>query len=126
MHWIDPNCLPQPSGTIERFITNGRGEIDGLVLAGARGRPLLVCTPPHLAAAIEAVLHIGDTVSVRGIRPRGADILAAVSLTLSDGAVLLDHGPDEHADRRPVDGCKWSRMAVEGVVRLSLFSPKGE
>ncbi len=29
MHWIDPDCLPEVKGTVERFLLNPHGEIDG-------------------------------------------------------------------------------------------------
>jgi hypothetical protein len=32
MHWIDHDFLPDIGGTVERFIVNHHGEIDGLVL----------------------------------------------------------------------------------------------
>lgn len=127
MHWIDPDCLPQTQGVVEGFITNRHGEIDGMLLTGVRQSALLVCTPPHMAAEIEAAVKIGETIRVRGIRPRVADIVAAVALTASSGATIIDNGPaddDErdasHAGRKP------SWMSAEGIVRLSLFGPKGE
>ncbi|MGO8977384.1 MAG: hypothetical protein ACLQNV_28165 [Steroidobacteraceae bacterium] len=56
MHWIDPNCLPETQGAVEAFIMNRHGEIDRVILAGARQTPLLVCTPPHMATEIEAAV----------------------------------------------------------------------
>ena len=44
----------------------------------------------------------GDTIRVRGVRPRLADIIAAMALITDDGAVIVDHGPghgDEHGPR---------------------------
>jgi hypothetical protein len=127
MHWIDPNCLPETQGVVEGFITNRHGEIDGVPLAGARQTPLLVCTPPHIAAEIDAAVKIGGTISVRGIRPRRADIIAAVALSTSNGETIIDNGPgDEGENEARHRGGKLSRMDAEGVVRLSLFGPKGE
>ena len=127
MHWIDPTCLPETQGFVERFITNPHGEIDGVLLAGMKETPVLICTPPHMTAEIEAAVQIGDTISVRGIRPRGADIIAAVALTAGHGEAIIDNGPgdeDRREARRRSD--KPIRMEAEGVVRLSLFGPKGE
>lgn len=127
MHWIEPNCLPETQGTVEGFIVNRHGEIDGVLLTGPRPTSLLVCMPPHLADAIEARVKCGDTIRVRGVRPRLADIVAAMALITDDGAVIVDHGPghgDEHGprhrDRQP------KNMEAEGVVRLSLYGPKGD
>jgi hypothetical protein len=125
--WIDPNSLAETQGAVEGFITNRHGEIDGVLLAGARQTPLLVCTPPHMAAEIEAAVKIGDTISVRGIRPRRADIIAAAALTTSNGEMIIDNGPgDEDDNETRHRGGEPSRMDAEGVVRLSLFGPKGE
>jgi hypothetical protein len=127
MHWIDPNCLPETQGAVEGFIVNRHGEIDGLLLAGPRPSSLLVCMPPHLAASIEAQVKHGDTIRVRGVRPRQADIIAAVALTAGNGAVIVDDGPDREGELEPPhrDG-KPQRMEAEGVVRLALHGPKGE
>jgi hypothetical protein len=65
MHWIDPNCLPETQGVVEGFISNEYRETDGLLRAGARRTPLLVCTPLHMAAEIEAALKIANATSVR-------------------------------------------------------------
>ena len=127
MHWIDPNCLPETRGAVEGFIVNRHGEIDGLLLAGPRPTSLLVCMPPHLAAAIEAEVKHGDAIRVRGVRPRLADIIAAVALTARNGAVIVDDGPGGEDEHEPPhrDG-KPQRMEADGIVRLSLYGPKGE
>ena len=127
MHWIDPNCLPETQGEVEGFITNRHGEIDGVLLAGPRQTTLLVCTPPQMAAEIEAAVKIGETVRVRGIRPRRADIIAAVALTASNGETIIDNGPgreDGHEPRHRDN--KLDQLDAQGAVRLSLFGPKGE
>src|SRR5262249_38276037 len=127
MHWIDPNCLPETRGTVDGFIVNRHGEVDGLLLTGPRPTSLLVCTPTHLAAAIEAQVKCGDTICVRGVRPRQADIVAAVALTTENGVVIVDDGPANEDEHEPPhrDG-KPQRTEAEGVVRLSLHGPKGE
>jgi hypothetical protein len=81
MRWIDPDCPPETEGAVEGFITNERGEIDGLLLTGAGPSLLLVCAPPHMAGEIEAAIKTGDVIRARGVRPRQADIFAAVALT---------------------------------------------
>jgi len=39
MHWIDPDCLPETKGKVERFILNPHGEIDGSYSMAARTAP---------------------------------------------------------------------------------------
>jgi len=130
MHWIDPDCLPETKGQVERFLINPRGEIDGLVLNGAKNRATLVHVPPHLCADIEAAIRPGETVGVRGVRPRGTDMIAAVALTAADGTAIVDHGPDRNRRDKPRKNGRGAapveNTKVAGTVRLSLYAPRGE
>jgi hypothetical protein len=127
MHWIDHDFLPAIAGTVERFIINPKGEIDGLVLMYDRDRFLLVHVPPHLDPDVESLIKRGDKIHVRGLRPRGADMVAAVSLTAADGTAIVDNGPD-HASKGPDDAPEHepSRIEIAGIVRMSLYGPKGD
>jgi hypothetical protein len=57
------------------------------------------------------------------VRPRGADVLAAVAVTEESGRQIIDKGPD-HDRKHPK--IEHQKMQLEGTVRLSLFGPKGE
>ena len=107
--------LPETRGAVEGFIVNRHGEIDGLLLAGPRPTCLLVCMPPHLGAAIEAEVKHGDAIRVRGVRPRQADIIAAVALTAGNGAVIVDDGP---GGEDPVRGRRDSLLRARGRGRI--------
>ncbi|MGJ4942416.1 hypothetical protein ACQR1W_17710 [Bradyrhizobium sp. HKCCYLS1011] len=122
MHWIDPGSLPEVSGTVEHFVLNPHGEVDGFVMTGANGA-ILVHTPPHMEDELTRHVRAGDRVHVHGVKPRGADLLAAVAVTAKDGRRVVDQGPDherEHPHHAHV------KMEAQGTVRLSLFGPKGE
>jgi hypothetical protein len=123
MHWINPNHLPETKGTAERFLLNPHGEIDGFVMNGAMQAPVLVHTPPHMEAELTRHVKVGDAVSVRGLRPRKADLIAAVAVTAANGASIIDEGPDDEREHPKIEKKK---MSAEGTVRLSLFGPKGE
>jgi hypothetical protein len=123
MHWIDPNCLPETKGTIERFILNPHGEIDGFVMTNEAQASVLVHTPPHMEAELIRELKAGDIVSVRGVRPRKADLIAAVAVATSSGAEIVDRGPDHDREHPKLEKAK---MSADGTVRMSLFGPKGE
>jgi hypothetical protein len=125
MHWIDPDFLPDVRGTVERFIVNPAGEIAGLILTYDNDRFLLVHVPPHLQRELEAAVKPGESIRVRGIRPRDADMIAAVSLTANDGTVIVDNGPGADL-KHPHQRGKPSTVAFAGTVRLPLFGPKGE
>jgi hypothetical protein len=46
MHWIDPASLPEVAGTVERFVLNPHGEVDGFVMKDQKQSLILVHTPP--------------------------------------------------------------------------------
>ena len=58
MHWIDHDFLPDICGTVERFIVNRHGEVDGLVLIYDPDRFLFVHLPPHLGAEMTAAVRL--------------------------------------------------------------------
>ena len=123
MHWIDPDSLPEVAGILERFVLNPHGEVDGFVMNGQTQTPILVHTPPHMEGELVGNMKAGDKLRVRGMRPRGADVLAAVAVTGESGWQTIDKGPD-HDRKHPK--IEHQKMQLEGTVRLSLFGPKGE
>lgn len=121
MHWIDPTSLPETRGKVTRFLLNPHGEVDGLVVGSRQ-----VHVPPHLSKQITRHIALGDAIRVRGVKPRDADMIAAVSMTTRSGVVILDEGP--HHDGKPHHKPDVERkpMDASGEVVLSLFGPKGE
>ena len=79
MHWIDPESLPEVRGTVRNFLLNPEGDVDGFVLGGRTLRQVHV--PPHLSRHLARHVAPGDKVRIRGVKPRGADMIAAISLT---------------------------------------------
>jgi hypothetical protein len=124
MHWIDPDCLPETVGKIDLFLLNPHGEIDGMMLADGTE----VHLPPHMSADIVAALRPGSTVKLRAVRPRAADLLAAVAFETADGVRYEDQGPPKHhkGGRKHAKPPNAGRMEVEGLVRCALHGPKGE
>jgi hypothetical protein len=125
MHWIDPDHLPQTVGNVVQFTQNPKGELDGLIL----DRDRQVHFPPHLGPQVAKAIAIGDKVHVRGVRPRGAPVIAAVSLGKSHGTEIVDNGPDAEKRAKPgkaTSKSKSSALKVSGDVRLPLHGPKGE
>lgn len=122
MHWIDPTCLPETQGKVTQFLLNPHGELDGLVLGNDRQ----VHFPPHLSRQVAKHLSVGERVRIRGVKPRGVEVLAAVQLTSSAGVVILDEGP-RHGDAKHLESRIDGReMEISGEVRLPLYGPKGE
>lgn len=124
MHWIDPDGLPETRGTVARFLLNPQGELDGFVL-GLR-HPRQVHFPPHLSWQIARSVAVGDKVRVRGVKPRGADMISAVSITTKTGNVMLDEGPHGNGGTHHRPNDRRRPMQASGEVLLSLFGPKGE
>lgn len=126
MHWIDPDGLPEVSGTVDRFLLNPHGCPDGLLLTDGTE----IHFPPHLGAAVVAVAPPGRRVGVQGVRPRAApNMVSAIAITASDGTRIVDHGPPADAEGRkskPHGESHRRRMIVEGVVRAPIHGPKGE
>ncbi|CAG9192340.1 hypothetical protein VOI32_17375 [Paraburkholderia caribensis] len=124
MHWIDPDSLPETRGTVTRFLLNPHGELDGLVL-GSR-QPRQVHFPPHLSRQIARHVAVGDEIRVRGVKPRSADMIAAVSVTTKTGKVILDEGPHHDGEKHQRPEVERRPMQASGEVVLPLFGPKGE
>src|SRR6266567_5358547 len=112
MHWIDPDSLPEAAGLFERFVLNPHGEVDGFVMKD-RQAAVLVHTPPHMDGELTRHLSPGDKVRVRGVRPRGAELLAAVAVTTASGRQIIDEGP-AHDRKHPE--AHYRRMDAEGKV----------
>ena len=132
MHWIDPAYLPETKGILDRFLLNSRGDADGLLLKDG----MEVHFPPHMGEAVTAALKSGDAVKIRGVRPRGADMVAALTIQVGEAAPIVDHGPPngEH-DEKKRDHEKAEKKAkpespksadTEGVIRRVLHGPRGE
>jgi hypothetical protein len=60
------------------------------------------------------------------VRPRGASVIAAVSLGKSHGTEIVDNGPDAGTSRAKPKAPKGTVLRVSGDVRLALHGPKGE
>jgi hypothetical protein len=129
MHWIDPAQLPAISGTIERFIANARAELDGLVLKVDGAGAKLVHFPSHMTGEVEAALNSGDVIIVRGLKPREAEMIAAIALERSDGLQIVDRGPPARAPEQgfqigpDVGGRKGSHDAFHGEGQSAWCAP---
>lgn len=126
MHWIDPDHLPETSGLVDCFLVNVKGEADGLVLTDGTE----IHFPPHLGRAVLDAVRPGTMVRVRGVRPRGVAMIAAVSIASDEGGQIVDCGPPDHDGEQKAHGkqAHTARTAMEaqGVVRQALHGPKGE
>lgn len=129
MHWLDPDYLPEISGTFERFLLNPHGDADGMIL----GNGTEVHFPPHMSAELCAAIRPGEKpeIRIRGVRPRNSALIAAIAIETMDGKRIVDNGPPKkHAEKEKLDEHgrkpKHQKMQAEGPVRHVLHGPKGE
>jgi hypothetical protein len=123
MNWIDPLSLPSIEGAVDRFLFNADGDADGFLFANGQQ----VHFPPQLSQALLKRVKIGDHVRARGLKPRGADVLVALSLTTRSGHTIEDPGPTAtglaalHKSKH-----KSKPVQLVGVVKRCLYAPRGE
>jgi hypothetical protein len=121
MHWIDPDYLPEITGTVDQFLVNKHGEADGFLLIDGGE----VHVPPHLSSRLLRDVRPGSKVRVRGVHPRGVQMVAAVAIDTPRGRIL-DAGPDARDDKDAFETAKHCPMSVQGVVKQAIHGPKGE
>lgn len=121
MHWIDPDHLPEITGILDQFLVNKHGEADGFLLTDGGE----VHVPPHLSSRLLREVRPGSKVKVRGVRPRGVQMLAAVAIDTPKGRIL-DEGPDVCEDDSAFEKAKRGPMSMQGIVRQPIHGPKGE
>jgi len=130
MHWIDPDSLNPVESRVERFLFNLRGQADGMILVNGTEAHF----PPHLSQQVLAGLKAGERVTLYGVKPRSADMIACVAIETGDGTRIDDRGPPPKAkkkthgkkhhgrhddrDTRPVE--------IADTVERTLHGPKGE
>jgi hypothetical protein len=80
---------------------------------------------PHLSARLLRDLRPGSEVRVRGVRPRGVQMVAAVAIDTPKGRIL-DDGPDAREDDAAFEKAKHGPMSAQGIVKRCIHGPKGE
>jgi hypothetical protein len=121
MHWIDPDHLPEIAGTVDQFLINKHGEADGFLLTDGSE----VHVPPHLSSRLLRDLRPGGMVRVRGVRPRGVEMIAAIAIDTAKGRIL-DEGPEAREDDQAFERATYSPLSAQGIVRQPVHGPKGE
>lgn len=127
MHWIDPDSLSPIASKVERFLFNPKGDADGMLLANGTEAHF----PPHMSKPVLERIQCGDKVTVYGVKPKAADMLALVAIETEDGERICDDGPpDKHHGhphpKHPKKKAASKEVEVEGNVDRLLHGPKGE
>ena len=85
--------LSHVTSSLQRFLLNSEGHVEGMALANG----VEVCLPPNLSnEALEAV-HVGDRVTVYGVLPSAAPLITAVIIEAANGMRIVDDGLRTHA-----------------------------
>ncbi|CAM2159072.1 conserved protein of unknown function (plasmid) [Pararobbsia alpina] len=122
MHWIDPQSLPATRGVVAQIFANGAGELDGLILRNDQ----VVHFPPHLSDWVAKHVHVGDKVSIRGLKTRQAGSITAVSISGKDGKSIVDEGPHNGTPGHKVLARPIGPTETQGTVRSPIYGAKGE
>jgi hypothetical protein len=83
--------------------------------------------PPHMGGALLEAVTPGSAMRVRGVRPRGVAMIAAVALVLPEGTPIVDDGPPEEGGSAARKQARATRigMDAEGILKRVLHGPKG-
>ncbi len=129
MHWIDPDSLSPVKSKVARFLFNPRGDADGMLLASG----LEAHFPPHLSRKVLRSIRPGEQVTLYGVKPRGADMIACVAIESFKGVRIDDTGPAANGrkgnppkNHRHVDDDGLRRIEIEDTIERELHGPKGE
>lgn len=120
--WFDPGQLPAFTGTVDRYLPNPAGGIDGLLFREGSQ----VVFPAPIAQALLAAAPPGRTLVVYGLRARAAPVVT-----------MLAWAPNGDAEPSMVDQPVWrfslpapqpdaTEMQAAGTVRATIFAPQGE
>ena len=115
-------------GTVNRFTTAPKGEVDGLIL----DNDTVIHWPPHLESRFTAIAKKGDRIEVTGWKktnPEGVEQVEVKTLTN-----LRTKASRENDDASPPKGPKGKKgrrdfgvaKTVRGTVRQFTTAPKGE
>jgi hypothetical protein len=111
-------------GTVERFMLNPNGDVDGLwLMDGTQVR-----FPPHLSADLQAAVRRGDAVSVQGYRLGSLPVLQAGTITARrSGKQVVDRPPNPMAPPpAPPAPPALTPLQADGRIERLIYGPRGE
>lgn len=129
MHWIDPESLSPMKSKIARFLFNPKGDADGMLLANGTEAHF----SPHLSKKVLESVQLGEAVTLYGVKPRAADMIACVAIESARGERIDDTGPPDNGKKKiraknsgDADDAGLRRVEIEDTVERKLHGPKGE
>ncbi|CTP83478.1 hypothetical protein [Xanthomonas graminis] len=111
-------------GTVERFMLNPNGDVDGLWLRDGTQ----VGFPPHLSADLQAAVRRGDAVTVQGYRLGTLPLLQASAISARrSGKQVVDRPPNPLAGPPlPPTPPALNPMQAEGRIERLVYGPGGD
>lgn len=117
---------PTVTGTVQQYLLNPHGEVDGLLLSDGT----VVKFPPHLGIALATSIKAGDAVTAVGfIGPNTSQgrAMKALSVTNSQtGQTLVDEPPTTPPLPPHLRGLTSTALTVRGTVARFLVNPHGD
>ncbi|MCL1528884.1 hypothetical protein A7D16_11255 [Xanthomonas nasturtii] len=113
----------QVNGTVERFMLNPNGEVDGLWLRDGTQ----VAFAPHLSSELQAAVRRGDAVAVQGYRLGSLPVLRASSIrSTRGGREVVDRPPSAALPPAPPAPAALTPLQAEGRIERLVYGPGGE
>jgi hypothetical protein len=129
MHWIDPDSLTPVKSKVARFLFNPHGDADGMLLTNGTEAHF----PPHLSKKVLKTIQPGDAVTLYGVKPRAADMIACIAIESAKGERIDDTGPPAKAKKKKhakkngdAHDAGLMRVEIEDTIERTLHGPKGE
>lgn len=119
-----PTSSSNFSGTVEHYLLNPKGVVDGLLLSNG----LQVKFPPHMSDRLIATVKLGDRVRVTGspgIPSEFGQEIHAYSITNTETARTVVDQPPAYPPSLPT-GNHWESLSAEGKAQNWLVGRKGE
>jgi len=88
MQLLAEDHLSHVTSCLQSFLLNSDGHVEGMTLANG----VEVCFRPTLSTEVVQAVQVGDRVTVYGILPSGAPLIAAVIIEAANGLRIVDDG----------------------------------
>lgn len=125
-HAIGAQTAPSVTGTVQQYLLNPHGEVDGLLLSDGT----VVKFPPHLGMTLATSMKTGDAVTVVGFLgptiPQGRAIKALTITNTKTGQTLVDQPPATRPLPPDLRGMTRTALTVSGTLTRFLANPHGE
>jgi len=111
----------QIAGTVNIYLLNPRGEVDGLLLTDGTQ----VKFPPHMSTDLTSWVRPSESITAQGVR-EVASVFTAFTITNANGQSLNEARPIRPPPPSDLRSVNLAPMQAEGKIRIVLHAPRGE